>query len=71
MPSQQRVGEVGHPELVAGRSREIALDEVGPPRRVLVGDRRAPRLPAPFRALDAVLAHQPLDPAATDLFALA
>ena len=34
-----------------------------------VGDGRPPRLAAPFGALDAVCAHQPLDPAAADLLA--
>src|SRR5215213_6346264 len=55
------VGEVRTPELVRPGGGELALDEVGPPSRLPIGDRRTPRLPPPFRAADAVGAHQPLN----------
>ena len=64
-----QIGEVRDPELVAASGAEVTLHQVRPPPRLQVGDRRPPRLPAPFRALDPVSAHQPLDPATADLLA--
>src|SRR5581483_5243618 len=70
LPAAQ-VGEVGTPELVRPGGGEVALHQVGPPDRLRVSDSRAPWLPAPLRAPDAVAAHQPLHPAAADLLARA
>ena len=66
LPAAQ-IGEVRDPELVAAGGAEVTLHQIRPPPRLEVGDRRPPRLPASFRALDPVSAHQPLDPAAADL----
>jgi len=66
LPAAQ-VGEVGTPKLVRAGCRELALDEISRPRRRTVRGRRPPRLPPAFGALNAVCAHQPLDPAAADL----
>src|SRR5712691_2270016 len=68
LPAAQ-VGEVGEPELVGAAGCEVALDEIGRPIGIRVREGRPPRLPAPFRALDAVCAHQPLNSAAADLLA--
>jgi hypothetical protein len=66
-----QIGEVRDPQLVAAGGAEVTLDQVGPPPRLEVGDRRPPRLPASFRTLDSVAAHQPFDPTTADLLALA
>src|SRR6266516_4945256 len=59
-----QVAQVGDPELVRTRGAEVALDEVGPPRRQRVRLGRLPRLAAPLRADDPARAHQPLHAAA-------
>src|SRR4051794_20122868 len=64
-----QIGEIRDPELVAGGGAEVALHQVRPPPRLEIRGRRPPRLPAPFRPLDPVSAHQPLDPATADLLA--
>ena len=65
------VGEVGDPEPVRRRRVEVTLHEVGRPRRCLVSDRRALRLPT-HRADQPDLLHQPFDGAACcrDAFAV-
>ncbi len=68
LPAAQ-VGEIDAPELVRAGCLELALDEISRPRRRPVRGRRTPRLAAPFGALNAVCAHQPLDLAAPDLLA--
>jgi hypothetical protein len=47
------------------------FDEIRALLRGGIGDRGPPRLAAPLRAPDALLAHQPGDVVATDLLALA
>src|SRR5947207_6798393 len=68
LPAAQ-VAQVGDPELVRTRGAEVALDEVGPPQRLRIGLRGAPRLATPLRADEPVGAHQPLHPAARHLLA--
>jgi len=64
-----QIGEVRQPQTVWPVRREVAVDEVRVALGLRVRRRGPPRLAAPFRALDGVAAHQPLDSAATDLLA--
>ena len=66
LPAAQ-IREVGEPQLVRPVRREVPIDEVGRPIRLAVGCSRTPWLAAPFGSLNAIAAHQPLDPAAADL----
>jgi len=68
LPAAQ-VGQVGDPQLVGPLGGEVALDEVGPPSGLGIGPRRPPRLAASLRPLDALAAHQPLNPSASHLLA--
>ena len=64
------VGEIGDPEPVRGGGGKDALDEIGRPRGELGRDGRPPDL-APDRAGEAEAAHEPGDPVAPDVGALA
>jgi hypothetical protein len=64
LPSAQ-VGDVGDPQPVRGRRREVALHEVVGDAHAWHADRRATTAPLDDAA-DAVLAHQPLHALATD-----
>src|SRR5665647_1876707 len=57
------VGEVGEPEAVRSLGGEVAVDQIGRPRRLGVTDRRCPLLAA-HGALKALAAHQALHRAA-------
>jgi len=59
------VGQVGHPEPVGSRRRELAVDQIGWPLGQLAGDRGPLRL-APDHAFQAHLTHQACHPFATD-----
>lgn len=54
-------GDVGDPQPVRGVHGEAAVDQVWAGIRVWVTD-RGPGAPASVEALDASLAHEPLDP---------
>jgi len=63
------VGEIVDPQAVGRRGAEVTPDQIGPPLGVLVGGGGAPPATATLGALDGLLAHQALDPAAAHLFA--
>ena len=58
-----QLGDVGDPEPVGPRGREVPADEVGCRDGSGVGDRRGHEAPAP-EPREALLAHQPRDPLA-------
>src|SRR3954470_23209804 len=60
------IGEVRDPQPVGSVGAEVAVDAVRRPVVSRVRARRAPRLAAPLGALDALAAHQSLDPVAAD-----
>jgi hypothetical protein len=62
-----QIGEVGDVEPIRSSGIEVALDQVGPARRVGVGRGGAPGLAAALGCLDAVLTHQPLHAIPPDL----
>jgi hypothetical protein len=64
------VGQVGDPQLVGAGGGELPVDQVGRPLGLRIADGGALGLAAD-RALEAELAHQPLDGAAGHLDALA
>ena len=66
-----QVGEIADPQAVRSVGGEVTLDEIRPLARVGIGDRGAPRLPAPLSAADALLAHQTSNVVAAELLALA
>jgi hypothetical protein len=55
-----QIREIRHVDPIQAGGGEIALDQIGPPRRVGIRHGGAPGLAAALGALDAVLAHQPL-----------
>jgi hypothetical protein len=64
------VGEVRHPQLIGACRRELARDQIRPGGR-RVRNRRYLELPAPHRAPEPVLAHQPRPGAAGDRLSFA
>ena len=69
LPGAQ-VGEVADPQAIRSVGGELSVDEARALVRLWIGDRRLPRLPAPLRAPDPRLAHQPGDVVAADMLAL-
>ena len=70
LPGAQ-VGQITDPQAVRRVGGEVPLDEIWALVRGWIGDRGPPRLAAPLRAPDSLLAHQPRDAVAADLLALA
>jgi hypothetical protein len=68
LPAAQ-VGQVGDPQLIGPRRGEVALYQIRTPARRRVRPSGAPRLAAALGALDALGAHQPLDPVTPDVLA--
>ena len=65
---RRELGDVGDPESVGARRREVPVDEVGEGRRVLVADRRAHEA-ATMDAREMLGPHEPGDPLARDAVA--
>ena len=61
------IREIANPQLVGSVRAEVSLDEISRPRRRLVGLSQPAPLGLALRALEAVLAHQALNAAATDV----
>lgn len=61
-----QIGDIGEPDRVGHRSRELLFEEVGRNRQVVAAISRARPEPTPCQSPDTVLAHQALHPPATD-----